>query len=151
MHYSYANASSMQTEHFLRLTAEFLSGFQQYPHDDLTSVLNLLGTLDRAWLTLLRGEQWSPKGQPGPGPSLSSVTQTQRIRLRALCIHWQEVIFEASRSHPANPDEDDEDSDSDLEEVVVTASTLHSSPQPLYQNLVFPLTLARLQRDIDIS
>lgn len=137
----------MQTEHFLRLTGEFLTGLKEYHHPPLTEVLDVLDEFDKGWVALLDGKQMTKDGVAVEGSMLSSVSQTQRIRLRALVGEWQEYIFDLSRprmtpmpTEGTDSDEGEEDNNEDDAEFEPVGPTeMHAT-----KTVVFPRTLQRL-------
>lgn len=161
----YANASAMQTEHFLRLTGEFLTGLKEYRHPPLTQVLDLLDAeFDSGWAALLDGHRVMARKngrlvvEEDPSSGFCSVTQTQRIRLRALVKEWQDAVFELSRPRmtPAprqateysdgGVGDDDDEEDGDFEPVVVPDPAREEEPVQGHGGsvVVFPKTLKRL-------
>lgn len=156
----FANSSSTQTEHLLRLTGQLLSGLSDYPSPPLTPLLDLLNDFDRGWVALLKGQQWTPTGDAVYAPSLSSVSMTHKIRLRGLVSEFQRVVFELSRPGQ-QPSEDEEEEDggrlneesdsdeSDFEQVTPVQRPLAQEEEEVHRAVVMPRTMARLQEDID--
>jgi hypothetical protein len=98
-------STSLRTSFFLRLTGEILSSIPGYSPDLQTvpELLDWLEDLDRAWLVVLRSQIWDPQTRTGTSilPNelhnhrhSSSMSQTERTRLRSLLITGTSTLEE---------------------------------------------------------